>query len=83
MKKNTIPPNLCPEVEEDKKLLDEIAEKEGAITITYAGTIESGTDYRDLYLVLTRDRVLHIIAVRRLCPNTKILEQHLKDTGAV
>ena len=62
------PPDRCPGNPGDLELLERISR--GAVTVKYVGTVASGTDYRDIYLVLTGDRVLHIVSVRRLCPGT-------------
>lgn len=63
------PPDRCPAVERDLRLLRELSES--AALVRYLGTVASDTDYRDIYLVLTRDRLLHVIAVRRLCPEAE------------
>lgn len=70
-----IPPMYCPEMKDDLTLLEKMIKEEEAVSVTYVGTIESGADYRDLYVVLTPTRMLHIVAIRRVCPNEKILQE--------
>jgi hypothetical protein len=67
-----IPPQFCSPVEKDLEILEKMR-REGAVSIIYVGTVASGSDYRDLYLVLMPDRVPHIVSVRRICPGEKVL----------
>ena len=68
-------PELCPERESDLALLRELSENS---VIEYVGTMGSGTDYRDIYLVY-RDGMLHIIVVRRDCPGEDVIREELEQ----
>lgn len=56
---------VCTVAEEDVAMLEEL--REDAVSITYVGTIESDGVYKDVYLVLLRDRTMLIIEVRKTC----------------
>jgi len=75
MSEKEIPPDMCPPAKPDVELLEKIRNDENIVNVTYVGTVASGPDYRDIYLVYTKEAMLHIIAVRRLCVGEKVLEE--------
>jgi len=83
--KKRLPPNMCQPAKPDVELLEKFRDDENIVSITYVGTIRSGPDYRDLFLVYTKEAMLHILAVRRLCIGEKELEElvslGLKEIG--
>jgi len=82
--KKKLPPNVCQPAKPDVELLEKLRDDEDTISIMYVGSISSGPDYRDIFLVYTREAMLHIIAVRRLCIGEKELEElisELKEVG--
>lgn len=56
---------VCTVAEEDTSLLDEL--RGDAVSVVYVGTIESDGVYKDVYLVLLRDRTMLIVEVRKTC----------------
>ncbi|MEM1694347.1 MAG: hypothetical protein QXL19_08820 [Ignisphaera sp.] len=69
----TVIERTCVPVEEDIKLLKEI-ESKSSICV-YIGTIKISEAYKDIYLVVMPDRSTHIIEIRRLCIDEKMVEQ--------
>ncbi|MEM2260975.1 MAG: hypothetical protein QXK24_00845 [Ignisphaera sp.] len=69
----TLIERTCAPVEEDVKLLKEL-ETKSSICV-YLGTIKISDAYKDIYLVVMPDRSTHIIEIRRLCIDEKIVEQ--------
>jgi len=75
MNKFTIPPELCPPAKQDEQLLEEL--NENSLASIYAGTVKTDIDYKDLYVVITKDRIAYVIAVRRFCIDKKLLKELL------
>lgn len=67
------PPELCIPVKEDVEMLKRIQLDSDTLSVVYAGTVASGAGYRDIYLVYTKEAMLHIIMIRRLCPSEREL----------
>jgi len=87
MKKRTvdeIPPELCPIPKEDKVLFDNL--KKDELTTIYVGTVKVDSDYKDIYVIITQERIPYILAVRRVCLDKKFLEKKLgvsERSGAI
>jgi len=68
-------PDLCQPAKPDLELLERIERDENTVNVMYVGTIGSGADYRDMFLAYTKEGMLHIVAVRRLCIGEKEAEK--------
>lgn len=72
-----LPPEFCPAPEEDLKVLENL--KKDAITTLYVGTAVAGeTGYKDIYLVVTKDRIPVILFLRRMCLSEDYLRKHVR-----
>lgn len=70
---------MCTPIAEDVELLKQMMNADSTVSITYVGSVQSGPVYMDLYLVYSDDAMLHIVAVRRLCPSEKELGEVMKQ----
>jgi len=73
--KDAPPPELCLIPNEDRALLESMAKE--AVSTMYVGTVKSGEDYRDIYIVITTSMIPNIIFVRRVCTSRRTLEEAL------
>jgi len=75
-----IPPELCEIPEPDLELLESFKKSDNVVNIVYVGRVISGSDYMEVFLVYTKDAMLHILALRRLCQSQKISsESHASE----
>lgn len=73
--KRRLPPDFCQPAKPDLELLEKIERDEDTVNVMYVGTVGSGADYRDMFLAYTKEGMLHIVAVRRLCIGEKEAEK--------